>query len=273
MDPISRSDYDNFREFLKDACGIVLGENKHYLVNSRLRTLLRDANIGGISDLLAQLKTERNGALRNRIVDAMTTNETYWFRDTSPFAMLTENLLPTLTKDGSRVRIWSAASSTGQEPYSISMACDEYITISRRNATVEILGTDISGTVLATAREGLYDELSLSRGLSPERRARYFIQEKNKWRVQQKIKDRVRFQELNLIKNFSSLGKFDIVFCRYVLIYFSAEQKADIIGRIATVLKPGGYLFLGGSEAMGGAFDLFETVRYQNGLIFKLKNT
>lgn len=273
MDPISKPDYDDFREFLKSACGIVLGDNKHYLVNSRLRTLLRDAGIGGLNELIVQLKNERNGALRNRIVDAMTTNETYWFRDAIPYAMLTDDLLPILTKEGSRVRIWSAASSTGQEPYSISMACDEYLTAKRRSSVIEIIGTDISGSVLATAREGLYDELALSRGLSPERRARYFTQEKSKWRIQQKIKDRVKFQELNLIKNFSSLGKFDIVFCRYVLIYFSSELKVDIIERIATVLKPGGYLFLGGSEAMGSSFDLFETVRLQNGLVFRLKNT
>ena len=271
MDPISRQDYDAFREFLKDACGIVLGENKHYLVSSRLRTLLRDAGLDGVGSLLTQLKNDRQGVLRNRIVDAMTTNETYWFRDGAPFSILNEEIFPNLMTDGARLRIWSAACSTGQEPYSISMACDEFLTSRRRNAAVDILGTDISATVLATAREGLYDELALSRGLSPERRARYFTQEKNKWRVLPKIKERVRFQELNLMKNFSSHGKFDVIFCRYVLIYFSNDLKRDIIHRLASCINPGGYLFLGGSEAMGGSSECFETVRIQNAIVFRLK--
>jgi len=267
---ITASDYQEFCHFLEKSCGIVLGENKHYLVNSRLKKILEENDISGVGLLLKRLGMDSR--LKARVVDAMTTNETYWFRDAHPFKALKEVILPELVgKNVKRPRIWSAASSTGQEPYTISMMVDEYLSTKRGGLTeVDIIATDISPSVLEIARKGEYDELSLSRGLAAEYRQLYFVHDKQCWRVREDIRRRVRFNELNLMANFSAQGKFHIIFCRNVLIYFSTDLKKDIINRMADVLEPSGYLFLGGSESMASYSTRFETVRYSGGLVYKL---
>lgn len=271
---ISARDYDSFRQFLEEACGIVLGENKQYLVASRLNRLLRELEIESVGELINRVEKKSNSQLRERIIDAMTTNETFWFRDNHPYALLKDLLLPELAKNKpSQVKIWSAASSSGQEPYSISMIVQEYLQ-SRPGSlpnNFQIVGTDISPTMLESAKQGEYDSLALSRGLSPERKKRFFSQNGDVWQVKDEIRKRVRFQELNLMNNYNSLGKFDIVFCRNVLIYFSAELKRDILRRIAQVLSPGGHLFLGSTETIASYSDDFETVRHQGGIVYQLK--
>ncbi len=271
---ISSHDYDAFRTFLEEACGIVLGDNKHYLVASRLSRLMEEFGATSLGDLIARMKREPRSGLRERVIDAMTTNETFWFRDNHPYVLLAELILPELAKRRpSQVRIWSAACSSGQEPYSISMVVSEYLQRhpgSLRD-NVQIVATDISPTMLKLSREALYDQLALSRGLSAERRQRFFQQEGDMWRVVEPIRRRVQFRELNLMNSYASLGRFDVIFCRNVLIYFSPELKRDILKRMAQALNPGGYLFLGSTETLANYSDEFETVRHKGGIVYRLK--
>lgn len=270
---ITPSDYEGFRAFLEEACGIVLGDSKQYLVTSRLKKLQDELAVDTLTQLLDALKRDRTGSLRARVIDAMTTNETYWFRDQHPFMMLTEALMPELLERRARkLRIWSAACSTGQEPYSIAMALQESGPGRLRTGPdVEIIATDISATVLKQSMSGIYDDLALSRGLSDERRQRFFVRDGRFWRIKEECRTLVRFQELNLMKSFASLGKFHVIFCRNVLIYFSTELKKDILMRMAGNLEPGGYLFLGGSESMANYSDSFDTIRYKGGLAYRLR--
>lgn len=273
---ISSHDYDDFRRYLEEASGIVLGNNKHYLVTSRLNRLMREFEIEDFSSLMKRLKLERKSKLHERIVDAMTTNETLWFRDTYPFEVLKHIILPELSQQKPRqLRIWSAASSSGQEAYSISITLQEYLASKPGSlpANIQIIGTDISPSMLNEANNAQYDKMSLARGMSDERLKRYFLPKGDKWEVRPEIKSRVSFRELNLLNNFSALGKFDIVFCRNVLIYFSSDLKTDILNRIAKLLNPGGYMFLGGSESPTSYTDAFELVRTPKGVAYRVKET
>ena len=271
---ISPDEYESFREFLEDASGIVLGDNKHYLITSRITRLMTELSIQSFSELLDRIHDDHR--LRHRIMDAMTTNETSWFRDTYPYDFLKEKFFPERARQsGELIRIWSAACSTGQEPYSISIASNEFMV---KNPGligadgVQVWGTDISSNALQLARAGSYDDVALSRGMSPELRKRYFRQEGNQWRVSDDVKKRVNFQELNLKAGFASLGKFDIIFCRNVLIYFAPALKADIMYRMSQSLKPNGYLILGGSETISGYSEEFEILRWKSvGVIYQLK--
>jgi len=272
---LTKNEYESFRTFLEDACGIVLGENKHYLVTSRLTRLLDEFNCSSLGVMIEKIKLASNTSLKSKIIDAMTTNETSWFRDKYPFEVLYNQLFDDLAKTKQpRIRIWSSASSSGQEAYSISMVFSEY---QRKNpgkfpGQLEIVGTDISPTVLKLAREAKYDELSLGRGLTPERLKQNFTNEGDGgYKVRPEVSSRCRFSELNLLKNYSTLGKFDIIFCRNVLIYFSAEIKTDILTRMAKLLNPGGYLFLGGSESPTGYCNLYEMVKLTSGVVYRLK--
>lgn len=271
---ISPQEYDDFRSYLEDASGIVLGDNKHYLVTSRLNRLMREFEIEDFSHLMQRLKRERKSQLHEQIVDAMTTNETLWFRDSYPFEVLKHVILPDYTERKTRqLRIWSAASSSGQEAYSISITMQEYLASKPGSlpTNTQIIGTDISSTMLRNAGEAIYDKMSLSRGMSEERKNRFFQQQGDQWAVKPEIKGRVSFRELNLLNNFSSLGKFDIVFCRNVLIYFSSDIKTDILNRIASCLNPGGYLFLGGSESPTSYTDAFELKRTPKGVVYQVR--
>lgn len=269
---IAVTEYDLFRRYLEDACGIVLGENKHYLVTSRLKRVTEEFSFPTLSDMMNTLVKGNDRQLREKVIDAMTTNETMWFRDVYPFEILKKELLPGLAKNKSPIKIWSAASSTGQEAYSISMTTSEF-QLSNPGAltsSVEIIGTDISQTVVNQAKLGHYDELSVIRGLSPERRDKFFSKKDDKWSINRDIMQRTRFTELNLLNNYSLLGKFDIIFCRNVLIYFSSEMKKDILERMAQILKPGGTLILGGSESPTGYTKKFAMVRYPDGVVYRL---
>jgi chemotaxis protein methyltransferase CheR len=272
-DGISPSEYEDFRRFLEQACGIVLGESKQYLVSSRLGRLQQELEVANLADLLERIKHDRSGALRARVVDAMTTNETYWFRDQHPFAILSETLIPALVEQKTRkIRIWSAACSSGQEPYSIAMSLLEHFSAKMRAVPdIEIVATDISPSVLKQAASGCYDELAAARGLSPERRQRFFVADGKNWRLKDEVRRLVKFQEVNLMKNFTGFGKFHVIFCRNVLIYFATDLKMDILKRLGESLEPGGHLFLGGSESMATYSNAFETVRFKSGLAYRVK--
>jgi chemotaxis protein methyltransferase CheR len=270
---ISTEDYDRFCRYLEIASGITLGANKAYLVSSRLNRIMDEAGLSSLGALVEALNKGGSPGLKVRVVDAMTTNETLWFRDEYPFELLKEMILPQL--GGQRpqpIRIWSAACSSGQEPYSISMAVSEYQQTrpGALQVPVQIVATDISASMLKQARGGVYDELELNRGLSAERRVRFFTREGNKLKVRAEVANRVEFRELNLLQSYGGLGQFDIVFCRNVLIYFSNDNKRDILSRIARVLRPNGHLFLGGSEPIVNYSQQFEMVRGSRGVTYRL---
>jgi len=272
-DLVEQQGYDDFCHFLAMACGIVLGENRQYLVSSRLDSLMEAHGVASLAELVADLKQHPGSKIYIAVVDAMTTNETSWFRDGYPYDFLYDQLLPyAVAKHKKNLRIWSAAASSGQEPYSISIIVDEYLKNRCHSLTaVDIVATDISQSVLNSAKEGVFHQSSLDRGMSQRRVAQYFDEKGALWKIKDEIKQRIAFREFNLLGSFSALGKFDIIFCRNVLIYFSAETRKDILVRIARALNPLGYLVLGGAESIANYSDSFNVVRLNNGLVYQLK--
>ncbi len=269
-------DFEQFRVFLEKTCGILLGSNKQYLVSSRLNKLMEQQGSKTLGDLVRKIQAQPRSGLRELVVDAMTTNETLWFRDTYPFEVLKSRVLPEMLKTGAgqRLRIWSAACSSGQEPYSLSMSIDEYerSNPSQAKTGVQIVATELSGAMLAACKAAEYDSLAIARGLSSDRLQRYFdVKAPGRWAVKPAIRSRVEFRVQNLLDSYAALGKFDIVFCRNVLIYFSADVKKDILKRIHATLRPGGYLFLGASEALNGLPELYQMVQCSPGIIYKAK--
>ncbi|QBL09920.1 protein-glutamate O-methyltransferase CheR [Rheinheimera sp. D18] len=267
-------EYVLFRDFLEQQCGIVLGENKQYLVKSRLAPLMQRFGVASLSELVSKTLSPFERQLRSAVIDAMTTNETLWFRDTYPYELLKNQIFPEMEKTSRSIKIWSAASSSGQEPYSIAMTALEYQQIKPGafSLGVHILGTDISNTMLEHCQRGEYDGLALSRGLSPERRSKFFEDSgKGMMRVKDPVRKNVSFRHLNLLDSYTLLGKFDIIFCRNVLIYFSADLKAKIIRQFAQSLNPRGYLLLGASESLSSLNTDFEMIRCNPGIIYRKK--
>lgn len=267
------NDYKTFCQFLEQQCGIVLGDSKMYLVKSRLSPLMARFNVESLPDLVNRTLKPTERQLRSAVIDAMTTNETLWFRDTYPYELLKNRLLPELDK-GRPVKIWSAASSSGQEPYSIAMTIDEYKNQPSVNSRsmFSVIGTDISNTMLDICKNAEYDSLALSRGLSADRKRKYFEDSGNgMMQVKADIRRTVNFRHLNLLDSYQLLGKFDIIFCRNVLIYFSPEIKSQIINKFATQLNPNGYLILGASESMSGLSDQFDMIRCSPGIVYQKK--
>lgn len=255
------SEYKIIQNFLNESCGIVLTDGKQYLVKNRLSRLLEPFKLASFSELTTVIQAANaaaNQTLKTAIVDAMTTNETFWFRDDIQFTELKEKIFPTLfeKKTGS-IKIWSAACSSGQEPYNISM-CAEEMAGSRQ---VQIVATDISETILKEAKAAIYSDMALSRGLNAETKNRFFQQMEKGYQLKREITQKVRFQQFNLLNSYSSLGRFDVIFCRNVLIYFSDEIKRDILTRMACALEPDGYIFLSSTESMPLGIKEFESVR------------
>jgi chemotaxis protein methyltransferase CheR len=270
---LSPGDYQAFQNFLQEACGIVLGAGKEYLVSSRLGGLMRHYDIATVGDLLNQLQHGRNPSLKTGIIDAMTTNETFWFRDMAHFNLLQNRILPELARSSQRIRIWSAACSSGQEPYNISMVVEDYLARNpgQLKGAVEVVATDISNRMLTEAKRGVYCGISASRGMAEEQRRRYFNLKGDCLEVRPEIKRRVSFRSANLTKGYELLGRFDVIFCRNVLIYFSRAQKQDILNRMARILNPGGYLLLGSTESLSAHTDQFEMISEGGGIIYRLK--
>lgn len=271
---LDEKSYHQFRTFLEQQCGIVLGEKKQYLVKSRLAPLMSKFGVSSLGELVTRTLSPVERQLRAAVIDAMTTNETLWFRDEHPFKLLQNELLPDFSKRQTPVKIWSAASSSGQEPYSIAMSVLEY---QQRNPGaftrgVQVVGTDISSTMLEHCKYGHYDSLALGRGLSAERKRQFFENGDNGMlKVKDQVKKMVNFRPLNLLNSYSLMGRFDIVFCRNVLIYFSPEIKAQIISQIHGTLNDGGYLFLGASESLSGLSDNFNMIRCNPGIVYQKK--
>ncbi|HFE37015.1 MAG TPA: protein-glutamate O-methyltransferase CheR [Gammaproteobacteria bacterium] len=270
---ISKQEYDDFRKFLANATGIILGDSKQYLVSSRLNRLMEENKLANYAQLLKQVVNTTSSPLRTQVIDAMTTNETMWFRDVYPYEILKTQLLPELNKIKNHpIRIWSAACSSGQEPYSISMIVQEFLASNPGSFAggIQIVGTDISSSMLRYCQGARYDAAAMRRGISEERIQRFFTKVGNEWEVNRDIRARVSFKPLNLQQNYSILGKFDLIFCRNVLIYFSAEFKTDILTRMADVMHREGYLFLGSSETPTRYTPLYKMIRTPKGAIYRL---
>lgn len=269
---LDEKSYDLFRTFLEQQCGIVLGENKQYLVKSRLAPLMAKFQLTSLGELVTRTLAPTERQLRAAVIDAMTTNETLWFRDDYPFKLLQSKLLPAFADRKTPIKIWSAASSSGQEPYSIAMSVLEY---QKKNPGtfprgVQVIGTDISTTMLDHCKYGHYDNLAIARGLSEERKQRFFEKGENGMlKIKDEVKKMVSFRPLNLLNSYSLMGRFDIVFCRNVLIYFSPEIKAQIISQIHGVLNNDGYLFLGASESLSGLNQNFSMIRCSPGIVYQ----
>ena len=271
---ITLDDYHAFRDCLEDVSGIILNDSKKGLVVNRLSSLMSDNEVDSFAELLERMKTDTT--LRENIMDSMTANETSWFRDSYPFDIFKEKLLPEIARaQPLRVRVWSAACSTGEEPYSLSMATEEYMKHrpdSLPPNAVSILGTDISPTAVKQAMSGSYEQAAVARGLSSEKKQRYFQQVGSSWEVNEEIRNRVTISAFNLKQDYKSLGLFDVIFCRNVLTYFSSDLKADIIPRLAGALNPGGYLVLGNTESITDYSEYFDLVTWRDGVVYKLKN-
>lgn len=262
-------DYREFCQYLSDNSGITLADNKSYLIKTRLKTIFSDYNIESLKDLVDQLKSN-NSRLSRAVIDAMTTNETFWFRDNYPFDYLKSVLLPRWISSNKPIKIWCAACSTGQEPYSLSMAIEEYYRDHPNDSRISlsILATDLSSRVLGLAEQGIYDSLAMNRGLSIERRQRFFKENSGKWEISSSIKKPIRFSELNLLKSFDQVGSFDMIFCRNVLIYFDQTVKTSILTKLHKALKPDGLLCLGSPEALAQASHLFSMVHCHPGILY-----
>ncbi len=268
----SAGGYARFCQFLQDRSGIVLGDNKQYLVTSRLSTLLKDNQIRDLSDLVDRLQRGPS-QLMQAVIDAMTTNETMWFRDVYPFDAI-KNLVFSQHTGAGPVNIWCAACSSGQEPYSIAMVADEFKTEMRGKLFpgVRIVATDISSAMLAASKEGVYESLAVARGLSEERKRRHFQElTEGRWRVKDHLRSGISFQSMNLLQFPYTVGPFDIIFCRNVLIYFSPQVKNQVLNALTSRLRKGGILFLGGSESLGEVGEKYELIRCNPGIAYRLK--
>jgi len=232
---------------------IVLEAGKEYLVESRLVPLARAAGATDVSAYVDGVRLRPDRRVQTAIVEALTTNETSWFRDGAPFQAFSTSVVPALKQARAAtrsVRIWSAACSTGQEPYSLAIGLQDSLLAEGWRA--EIVATDLSTEVLEKAKAGRYSQLEMNRGLPAPLLVRHFSRVGTQWQVNDDIKKHVRFQQMNLTSSYAGLGQFDVVFLRNVLIYFDLETKRDILARVRKVLKPGGYLFLGGAETTLG---------------------
>ena len=259
-------DYDFLRRILKERSGLDLSADKQYLVESRLIPLARRAGMPGLAELVAKIKGGAE-ALTTDVVEAMTTNETFFFRDKIPFDHLRETILPALVQArGSRraLRIWCAASSTGQEPYSVAMCVKEFAGLS--GWRVEIVATDLSQEVLEKSKAGLYSQFEVQRGLPIQLLVKHFVQIGELWQLNADIRAMVQHRQLNLLQDFSHLGTFDVIFCRNVLIYFDQDTKAGIFDRLSRMLEPDGVLLLGAAESVVGISDAFKPYPERRGL-------
>jgi chemotaxis protein methyltransferase CheR len=251
-------DYEYLQKVLKDRSGLMLSADKKYLLESRLLPLARKISVAGISELVAKMKAGGEALILD-VVEAMTTNETFFFRDKTPFDSFKEAVIPELmrARAGRRaLRIWCAAASTGQEPYSLAMILKE-MGAALNGWRVEIVATDLSPEVLEKSRSGLYTQFEVQRGLPIQMLVRHFTQVGAMWHLNADTRALVQFRQFNLLQDFSGLGKFDVIFCRNVLIYFDQATKTDIFNRLARVSEPDGYLFLGAAETVVGLTDSY----------------
>ncbi|WP_310621450.1 CheR family methyltransferase [Flexibacterium corallicola] len=261
-------DYEFLRTFLMSRSGLVLSDEKQYLVESRLVPIVRRREFSSLSELIGTLRKPGTRELQEDVVEAMTTNESFFFRDKTPFEHFKAEMLPAMLKSREarkRIRIWCAAASTGQEPYSLCMTLKE---MKARTAgfNFDIVGTDLSKEVLEKARSGIYSQFEVQRGLPIQMLLKYFTQQEELWQIAPELRSMVQWKKMNLLDSFAGLGEFDIVFCRNVLIYFDQATKIEVLQKISRQMPADGYLVLGAAETVVGLTDCFEPVPNLRGL-------
>ncbi len=282
MTEITAQEFDLIRGYIEKSCGIAISDNKKYLIESRLTKLVTESGSTSFGDFYRKLATA-DQSLRDKIVDAITTNETLWFRDGSPWRVMRDIILPGFLELAQKqpmhkFRIWSAACSTGQEPYTIAMMIDEFCRLKGGKTLTpdkfEILATDISPSALFIAMAGRFDPISMKRGFVGDYakyREMYFTKKGTISLLNPEIKSRVKFQRYNLQDSYVSLGKFDLVFLRNVAIYFADALKRDIFNRIANQLLPQGLFFLGSAESLSGHSTRFDMKTHQQAVYYQKK--
>jgi len=261
-------DFDMFCTMLRQRSGLVLTPDKAYLLESRLMPVARKWGLKGLDELAATVRSKRDEALLRDITEAMTTNESSFFRDQKPFDQFKAVVLPTLLASRAAkrtIRIWSAACSSGQEAYSLSMLLNEEGP-KLAGWRIEIIGTDLSGEMVNKAKAGLYTQFEVQRGLPITHLVKYFKQVGDKWQLNDDIRNRVQFREYNLLTDLTPLGQFDVIFCRNVLIYFDQPTKGKVLESMAKLLPPDGVLYLGGAETVLGITEKFKPMEGQRGL-------
>jgi len=273
---MQEAQFKYIREFLLRHSGLVLDAEKMYLLRSRLQVVVRNNKLDSLNAIAAELRRNESGPIAKQVVDAMTTNETLFFRDKYPYDALKTFIFPELMQGvgmSKKIRIWSAASSRGQEPYSIAITASE--SVPRAETHVQITGTDISPTALEYAKHGLYTQMEVQRGMPVKLLVRFFSQEDMCWRVRPELRKMLKFQPANLISpklvhSVRGAQPYDLVFCRNVLIYFSVEERRRVIDRIAQCMRKGGYLITGATEPATGIHSRWEAIRFENRNLWKL---
>ncbi|EIM64291.1 CheR family methyltransferase [Desulfobacter postgatei] len=274
---VTPEEFKLFSQYILDISGIAITVGKEYLLETRLNPLLAKYQCNSYADLIKKSKFGFNKELEGEIIDAISTNETYFFRDKSPFKLLQHKILPDLIDKRSKksigkptIKIWSAANSTGQELYSLAMTMIEMgITIDKYN--IRLLGTDISDAAIAKASYGVYNKFEVARGLEPVRLNRFFQPKEDKYKVKDELRAMVQFKKMNLMKPFIGIGKFDIILCRNVMIYFTTEDRRRIYSNISKVMEPDGYLLIGSTESLVNDTDHFASFRYLNSVFYQFK--
>ncbi len=265
---ISTVDFDFVAREVKERSGLVLTPDKGYLLDTRLGPLARKDGFASVEEMLRTARVRRDERVLAAIVDALSTNETFFFRDKIPFESVREHIVPKLFAakgKGARIRAWCAACSTGQEPYSLAMTFEE-MRAAGQPIEAEIIATDLSDRVLEKCRAGLYSQFEVQRGLPITHLMKYFSKQGESWRVNDRLRAQIEFRRVNLLEQFNTLGMFDIVFCRNVLIYFDADAKKRTLERIAAQSHPHGFLLMGGAESTLGVTDAFQPTPDRRGL-------
>jgi chemotaxis protein methyltransferase CheR len=264
---VNPPDYEYLRKLLKDQSGLDLSADKQYLIESRLLPLSRKCGVTGIDDLVQKMKGGSSSIVA-QVVEAMTTNETFFFRDKIPFEHFRDSIMPEMLKARAArrsIRIWCAAGSTGQEPYSLAM-CLKEMGAALAGWRVEIIATDLSQEVLEKSKSGIYSQFEVQRGLPIQLLVKHFKQNGELWQISPDIRAMVQHRQLNLLHDFSQLGAFDVIFCRNVLIYFDQDTKINIFGRLARTMEGDGFLVLGAAETVIGLTDVFKPFPDKRGL-------
>jgi chemotaxis protein methyltransferase CheR len=279
MTKIAPEEVNLICEYIHAITGIALDQSKAYLIESRLDSIIKEFNCSSFSDLCYKAKADAGKLIEKKIIDAISTNETQFFRDTGPFELLRHKILPELIDTrGAKstgllptpIRIWSAACSTGQEVYSIAIVLKELLP-DLKKYNIKLLGTDISDAAIAQSSYGTYNKFEIERGLNPEKLNKYFSRNGDNWKIKDEIRGMATFRKLNLMLPLNGLGKFDIVFCRNVAIYFDLDARKKLFDKIADALEPDGYLIIGATESLTGICPRFEPRQHLKTIFYQLK--
>jgi chemotaxis protein methyltransferase CheR len=266
-------EHRNFAQYIHSLCAVTLDDSKGYLIENRLASLVEDTGCGSYGALLQKARTDPSRALDRRIIDAITTNETSFFRDTAPFDLLRQKLIPEMADrsrtGGSGIRIWSAACSTGQELYSIAIVLKELLGDPDRYG-VRLMGTDISDDAVARASRGIFTPIEFSRGLTEAQRTKYFAPAAGGWRIRDEIRAMASFRKMNLMSDLTALGRFDIIFCRNVAIYFTERDRIALFEKMQRALETNGCLIIGSMESLNGVSPQFESKRHMRSVYYQV---